>query len=80
MIFVFKCGLLQPVWAVPSAPKGVSADWQDTISWIGPSPIGQAVCESHPKWPMSHVRFSLFITANSLFAGLDKGSIRKGNS
>ncbi|XP_016995833.3 LOW QUALITY PROTEIN: uncharacterized protein [Drosophila takahashii] len=67
MIFVFKCGLLQPVWPLPAAPapKGVSAEWQDSYpadGRIGPTPIGQAVCESHPKWPMSHVRSSLFIT------------------
>ncbi|XP_039495087.1 uncharacterized protein LOC120454119 [Drosophila santomea] len=64
MIFVFKCGLLQPVWAVPSAPKGVSPEWQGAHpadGRIGPSSIGQAVCESHPKWPMSQVRTSLLL-------------------
>ncbi|XP_017076747.2 uncharacterized protein LOC108111708 [Drosophila eugracilis] len=59
MIFVFKCGLIQPVWSLPRGPKGVSCEWQNAYpadGRIGPSPIGQAECESHSKWPMSHVR------------------------
>ncbi|XP_017040959.1 uncharacterized protein LOC108087893 [Drosophila ficusphila] len=83
MIFVFKCGSLQPVWTVPPAPKGVSTEWQDAYpadGRIGPSPIGQAPCEFHPKWPMSNVRFSLLLRPTLCLLASTKGSIQKGNS